>query len=221
MSTGNSIPPSVSPAAAKFLERAYGLASPEESLSLYQDWASSYDDTMLTGLGYISPTRLAGLVGRVTQDRRAHILDVGCGTGLLTLELARRGFSRFEGVDMSAEMLNTARSRGLFGRLHQADLTRRLPLSDGTYDVVACVGTFTHGHIGAECLDELLRVLKAGGVIVCTVHRDVWKESRFEQRFQALAAQSRLERLVFEPGIFYESAREPDGWYCAWRKTGG
>lgn len=220
MSTGNPIPPSVSPQAAKLLERAYGLASAEESLALYQDWASTYDDTMLKGLGYVSPARLAKLVSRVAPDRRALVLDVGCGTGLLALELARRGYSRLEGLDVSAEMLEAAGARGLFGPLHAADLTRPLPMPDGTYDIVACSGTFTHGHIGSECLEELMRVLKAGGVLACTVHRDVWTDLGFERAFASLEAQGRLERLALEPGTYYENAREPDGWYCAFAKAG-
>ena len=160
MSAGNPIPPSVSPEAAKLLERAYGLSSAEESLALYHDWASTSDDTMLTGLGYVSPARL-----------------------------------------------------------HEADLTRRLPMDGETCDVVACSGTFTHGHIGADCLGELLRVLKRGGILACTVHGDVWKELGFEQAFAAFEAGGRVERLVLEPGAYYENAREPDGWYGAWRKA--
>lgn len=220
MSAGNHIPPSVSSEAARLLERAYGLSSAEESLALYHDWASTYDETMLRGLGYVSPARLAGLVSRIASDRRALVLDVGCGTGLLSLELARRGYSRLEGADVSMEMLEAAGERGLFGRLHKADLTRQLPMDGETYGVVACSGTFTHGHIGAECLGELLRVLRTGGVLACTVHRDVWKDLGFEQTFATFEAEGRLERLAFDPGAYYENAREPDGWYCAWRKAG-
>lgn len=219
MTTGNPIPPSVSPQAARLLERAYGLATPEESLALYHDWAPTYDGTMLAGLGYVSPARLAGLASRVAPDRRALVLDVGCGTGLLTLELARRGFSRFEGVDVSPEMLAAARARGLFARLHEADLTQRLPMENETYGLVACSGTFTHGHIGAECLGELVRVLKAGGVFACTIHRDVWSGLRFQDAFDQFETEGLLTRLTLEQGAFYENAREPDGWYCAWRKV--
>ena len=38
------------------------------------------------------------------------VLDLGCGTGSMTLELARRGYD-MTGVDVSVEMLNTARER--------------------------------------------------------------------------------------------------------------
>jgi len=214
MTAGHAIPPSVPAEAARLLERAYGLASPEASLLLYRDWASTYDSTMLDGLGYLSPTRLAELLAGRLADRRAAVLDVGCGTGLAALELARRGYSAFEGVDVSADMLAAAGARGLYRRLWQADLTRPLPMLDVAYDAAICVGTFTHGHVGPECLGELMRVLRPGGMLACTVHRDVWARMSFDAEIARLEAEGRLGRLLVEPGVYYASSAEPDGWYC-------
>jgi len=214
MTGSHAIPPSVSPAAARLLERAYSLASPEESLNLYRDWAGTYDHTMLDGLAYISPALLADLVARHLTDRRSLILDVGCGTGLTALELARRGYSRFEGLDISPDMLAASEARGLYERLRQADLTGPLEAEDGAYDAVASTGTFTHGHVGADCLNELVRVLRPGGLLACTIHRDVWTAMGFEARLASLAADGRLREVAVEAGVYYASSTEPDGYFC-------
>jgi predicted TPR repeat methyltransferase len=219
MSSSHAIPPSVSPEAARLLERAYGLKSREEMLDLYHDWAASYDGTMLDGLGYVSPFRLAELVARHLPDRRSLILDAGCGTGLAALELARRGYSRFHGLDASSDMLATACERGLYEELIETDLDAKLPLPEGAYDAAVSTGTFTHGHVGAGCLGELLRVLKKGGLLACTIHRDVWHAMGFGAALQELTAACRLRPIAEEEGIYYLSSPEPDGRYCLYEKA--
>lgn len=216
--TSHAIPPSVPPAAARLLERAYGLSSPEESLSLYRDWASTYDGTMLDGLSYVSPARLAELASRHLIDRQSLVLDVGCGTGLVGLELARRGFSRLHGIDISPDMLAAAESRGLYERLLDADLTGRLPIEDGHYGAALSTGTFTHGHVGAECLNELARVLRRGGLLACTIHRDVWGRMGFETGLGDLKAQGALAEILVDPGVYYATSPEADGYYCLFEK---
>ena len=34
---------------------------------------------------------------------------------------------------------------------------------------------FTHGHAGPEPFDEIIRILRPGGIFVCTVHKDIWE----------------------------------------------
>jgi len=57
--TPKHMPVGVSPQAAKLLERAYALNGDEQSRALYRDWAETYDETMLQGLNYLSPARVA------------------------------------------------------------------------------------------------------------------------------------------------------------------
>jgi predicted TPR repeat methyltransferase len=218
MATSHAIPPGVTPEAARLLERAYDLDSPECSQSLYRDWAETYDDTMLDGLGYLSPRRLAALAAEHVRDRRALILDIGCGTGLAALELARHGFSRFEGVDFSAAMLAQAQARGIYERLTQADLLQPLPMEDGRYDAAISTGTFTQGHVGADCLDEIFRVLRKGGLLACTVHLDVWQALGFEAKFAGLEARGRVRSLARREDVYYTSSARPDGYFCVFER---
>jgi len=73
--------------AAALVQRAYALSSAEESKALYRDWATSYDQSMLDGLGYLTPTLTAELLTRHLDARDAAILDIGSGTGLAGVAL--------------------------------------------------------------------------------------------------------------------------------------
>ncbi len=66
----------------QLLARAYALRGndPDATLKLYADWAETYDQTMLDGLSYRSPQRIASLAAMTEARRDVRVLDVGCGT---------------------------------------------------------------------------------------------------------------------------------------------
>ena len=152
--------------AKSLLERAHSLRSEEEVKALYNDWALTYDKTMLEGLGYLSPAKAARLLSLNVIDKSARILDVGTGTGLVGRELAGLGYLHIDGIDYSTPMLEVAEKTGAYQNLLDADLNKPLDIEEGIYDALICIGTFTHGHVGAGCLDELFRILKPGGHFV-------------------------------------------------------
>jgi len=66
------------------------------------------------------------------------VLDAGCGTGRVAIELQRRGIDTV-GVDLDPEMLSTARAKAPEMQWHQADLAR-LDLGEDRFSVVAAPG---------------------------------------------------------------------------------
>lgn len=64
-------------------------------------------------------------------------------------------------------------------------MTGPLSYESDAYDGVICVGTFTHAHVGPKGFDELVRITRPGGVIVATVHEDVWPDG-YQAHFDAL-----------------------------------
>ena len=89
------------------------------------------------------------------------VLDVGCGTGRLSAELAARG-ARVWGVDPSAEMLREARVRcDRAVGLRQAS-AERLPFRDGWFER-AVLRLVMHVVDRERALPELVRVLSPGG----------------------------------------------------------
>jgi ubiquinone/menaquinone biosynthesis C-methylase UbiE len=76
------------------------------------------------------------------------ILDLGCGTGWLAVQLARQGFAVW-GVDSSPAMIARARAKakGAQVRFTVADGLGRLPFDDGSFDLVLCAAVL-HGFPG-------------------------------------------------------------------------
>jgi SAM-dependent methyltransferase len=98
----------------------------------------------------------------------SELLDVPCGAGRLSLELASRGY-RVSGVDLSAEFLSHARAADPEGRViwEQRDM-RDLPWRD-RFDGAFCCGN-SFGYLDDEGNAQFLRavaaVLKRGGRFV-------------------------------------------------------
>lgn len=98
-------------------------------------------------------------------------LDVGCGTGNYTLELAVRGV-RTVGADPSPEMLRVAKAKaecaGLDIHLVQAP-AEGLPFSTGAFDLVIAVTTLEFVSDQRAAAEEMLRVVRPGGQLVVGV----------------------------------------------------
>ena len=91
-------------------------------------------------------------------------------------------------------MLAKAGAKGVYTALHCLALGGRpLPFTDGTYAGIVSAGVFTSGHVGADGLDELIRICKPGGVIVLTVKNTLW-HAGFAERIVELEAQGAVIR---------------------------
>ncbi|HMD02847.1 MAG TPA: class I SAM-dependent methyltransferase [Candidatus Baltobacteraceae bacterium] len=101
----------------------------------------------------------------VIEDRLpagARVLDVACGTGLVSAEFAARGYD-VTGLDISEPMLAHARRR-----VPQATFVHgaaeALPFEDGAFAALACAQAF-HWFDRTPALRELMRVVQPGGII--------------------------------------------------------
>lgn len=101
------------------------------------------------------------------------VLDVGCGTGMLSERLLGAFPScRLTGVDLSPAMVERARAR-LAGRaeVREAD-AEHLPFHDGAFDLVVCNDSFHHYPDPDRAAFQMWRVLRKGGALVLG---DVWQ----------------------------------------------
>jgi predicted TPR repeat methyltransferase len=189
------------------LERAYALSGPDEARALYDEWADTYDtDLTDASQGYVGPAVAAETVARV-GGIDGEILDAGCGTGLVGVALAERGAHSIDGVDLSPGMLAKATATGVYRRLAPADLSRPLPVSADSYDVVVCVGTLTHGHVGPAAFGEFVRLARPGGTIVATVLDDIWDSGGYRAEVDRLDQMAMVE-IVSTDVVDYRRAAE-------------
>ncbi len=120
------------------------------------------------------------------------VLDVGCGTGTLAMEVARRvgRAGRVAGVDPGTEQI--ARARAKAARRHmpiefQIGVIEQLPFPDQTFDVV--LSTLMMHHLPASLkrqgLAEIARVLKPGGRLVIADFKRKQERTGQAARFHA------------------------------------
>ncbi|HVO32430.1 MAG TPA: class I SAM-dependent methyltransferase [Elusimicrobiota bacterium] len=122
-------------------------------------------------LGRIAELEALLLKG-LPPDKKARILDFGCGDGLLLWVAQKLGYTELAGVDLSEGMLMRARRRGLsakFENMDGLDYLRSKP--DGAYDAIAAFDVFEHltrPELLTTCR-EMFRTLSPGGRLLIKV----------------------------------------------------
>jgi SAM-dependent methyltransferase len=137
------------------------------------------------------------------------VLDVGCGTGMLAIEVQRRVGSagRVVGIDPASDQI--ARARAKAARRHlpvefQIGVIEQLAFPDQTFDVV--LSTLMMHHLPASLkrqgLAEIARVLKPGGRLVITDFKRKQERAGPAARFHAGGSSlHELAALVSEAGF--------------------
>jgi ubiquinone/menaquinone biosynthesis C-methylase UbiE len=136
------------------------------ALKGYEKLAEHYAamiDTKPHNAFYERPATLS-LLPKVRGKR---VLDAGCGPGVYTQILMRRG-ARVVGVDVSPKMLRLARERvGDKVELHLADLTKPMKfLKDNSFDMVISSLVLSYIRNISRSFKDFYRVLKRPGVLV-------------------------------------------------------
>lgn len=114
--------------------------------------------------------RVLALVDKLQIAPGSPFLEVGCGAGITTVDLARRGFT-VHALDTVPAMLAMARRAA-----EEAGVSRRvetslgdaqaLPFTSGAFDLVLCMGVTTCLTSLQPALGEMARVLKSGGHLI-------------------------------------------------------
>ena len=202
---------------AALLKAAYAVKSPDDNRELYADWAATYEQFLDTNR-YIYARQVAEIFAEIFSERSTErspaegvpVLDAGCGTGRVGLELSRLGISPVDGIDISPEMLDKARTMSgpggapSYRRLMEADLTGPIDIETGSYAGVVSSGAFTHGHLGPDTLSELLRVARPGSVCVIGVNASIFESNGFKDRFERYASDGVIDDLDVQLRRVYE-----------------
>lgn len=195
------------------LDDAYSVITPDDSRALYGRWAETYDEGFLATHGYVYNDGVAELFARY-GSAGGPVLDVGCGTGAVGISLAKNGLgSEIHGIDISPEMLKVASTKTqgngspVYAKLMEADLTKSIDLETDFYSGgVISVGTFTHGHLGPECLDEVLRVGAPGSTAAIGVNSSHYISHGFAEYFDAKHRANLISKVEIVELAIYDAA---------------
>jgi predicted TPR repeat methyltransferase len=194
------------------LDEAYSVKTPDDNRRLYAKWAATYESSFVDAKQYRYPKAIAEVFNDVLPAV-TRVLDIGTGTGLTGMYVTRlRPEVVIDGMDISPEMLAQAQRKTredgsvVYRALYERDLTVAVPNENEPYEALFSSGTFTHGHLGPECLRNLLPLLAHDGWLVVGVNNEHFESKGFAGELDSLVALGAIQtpeilRIdVYEPG---------------------
>ena len=164
---------------------------------LFDEWPEKYDQWFETPIGALVKKYENELLLDLLQPRRGEmILDVGCGTGVFTLNILGLG-TRVIGLDISQPMLLRAgRKSGKYFFQPVAGDMRFLPFADECFDRVVSMTAIEFIADGQAAVEDMFRVTKKGGVVVVTTLNSLspWADRR---KKEADKGHSLFEKMIF------------------------
>lgn len=138
--------------------------------SLFDQYAGSFDQDLVEHLHYQGPALLADAIHRSLGAGPFALMDAGCGTGLLG-QVMRPSTIRLDGVDLSPQMVEKARARGIYNELVTGDLVAALAARPARYDVVAAADVLIYLGDLRPAMRAAADSLRPGGGFVFTVEK--------------------------------------------------
>jgi SAM-dependent methyltransferase len=156
--------------------------------------------------------QIDGVERFISLEPRSRLLDLGCGFGHQTLELARRGH-RVLGMDESERSLSEARQAARSDRLN-VHFTRNDPRQipyRGEFDAVLCLSS-AFGRLVSErddqrALESILRSLKPGAKLLLDQLNKEWLMRHFEPNSWEQNTEGRGEVLLERVSFNFETGR--------------
>lgn len=142
--------------------------------AVFDQYAAKFDAALVEGLAYRGPRLLREAVEAAcaASGRRARFsrgLDLGCGTGLSGEAFAGM-VAEMDGVDLSPKMVERARMRGCYRRLHVGDMLGYMRgEDDASADLAIAADAFVYLSELAPICRETARVLRPSGLLAFSV----------------------------------------------------
>lgn len=160
----------------------------------YDTYASLYDQKNRTGLAnayYERPAVLSLLPSNLTDKI---IVDAGCGAGMLSQELEKRG-AQLIAFDYSEGLIKIAQSRLKTTNIRVADLTKQLDfISTASADYIVSSLVLHYIKDWVPIFNEFNRILKSDGSVVFSIHHphQDWYWFELKNYFQKILCKDEL-----------------------------
>ncbi|MGE0564818.1 MAG: class I SAM-dependent methyltransferase [Pseudolabrys sp.] len=142
--------------------QAAGQQDKQREIAFFDGYESA------NGYDVFTPETNARIIDAVVRLGRfrpgARVVDLGCGSGVFTDVLHKRGFDS-TGVDLSPRLVSVARRSHPDIEFIEGDV-ERLPFPDASFDGVLLSGLVHHLPDRSRCAAEVFRILKPGGHFV-------------------------------------------------------
>ena len=140
---------------------------------LFDNYANKFETSLVKDLEYKTPKAIAEMTIRDNKfEALGSIIDLGCGTGLLGLEI-REFCNLLEGIDISGKMLERAEEKNIYNKLIKQDIIDYLSNENLNFDYFIATDVFV--YIGD--LFQVFRLIKfrnktCGKLVFSTEHYD-------------------------------------------------
>jgi predicted TPR repeat methyltransferase len=200
------------------------VASPEHFIAnLYDSYAEIFEQDLVGNLRYQMPAVIADAIRQHASPHQWDVLDMGCGTGLMGEQL--RPFKRtLTGVDLSANMLEKARQRGIYDRLICSDIVAFLQDDDTKFDLAVAADVFIYLGDLSPIFRAVRDALKAGALFCFSVEaaddndfvlRNTLRYAHSIGYLRALAERNGFAVQAIDPRIIREEAGSNVSGYLA------
>tara|TARA_B100001939_G_scaffold1970_1_gene1860 strand:+ start:1589 stop:2992 length:1404 start_codon:yes stop_codon:yes gene_type:complete len=123
--------------------------------NLFNNYAKNFEHSLLNELDYKVPQEIRNLLKNKLSKFDSSILDLGCGTGLVGIELSR--YCKYlEGVDISESMIELSKKKKIYNKLIISDISQYLEKSTLSFDYFIAADVFI--YLGE--LDNIFSLIK-------------------------------------------------------------
>src|SRR5690348_9321990 len=142
----------------------------------------------------------------------ARVLDVGCGAGYMSVELARRGFA-VHAIDSTQAMLEQAQqyaeASGVTLSLSTGDVTA-LSFDDRAFDLVIALGVIPWLEHPVQAIGEIARVTRPGGHVILSADNHIRLNALLDPLLNPLLVplKRRLKLGLHRAGLRHLSSRD-------------
>lgn len=166
--------------------------------ALFDDYADRFDASLLGKLDYRVPQLIEAAIQGSGRSCFSHGVDLGCGTGLMGEKL-RPICERLDGIDLSAEMLRKAETRGVYDRLIKGDISE---WEAGTWvDLVTAADVFMYVGTLDTVFRQVAGMLARNGLFVFSVEVSDGDELVLRESRRYAHSQAYVERVLAAAGL--------------------